>query len=126
MFKYNGYSLGEIMQTLSKTKLSPKNHKALKKLKELLEDRFSVCGLIAFGSVVRGESDDESDLDLLVITNEPFSRTKRHLITDLVFEVNLKYGTNISSTVVDNNSWENGLFSVLPIKEEVERDGVIV
>jgi len=114
------------MQTLNKKSLSSTHYKALKELKKLLKESFNVYKLIAFGSVVRNEADKESDLDLLVITQEPFSRLERHEITDKVFEVNLKYGTNISSTVVDKYSWESGHFSILPIKDEIERDGIIV
>jgi len=114
------------MQTLSRSIISTANFKALKKLKKLLEDNFCVVKLIAFGSVVRNEADDESDLDLLVVTCEKFSRSERHKITDIIFDVNLKYGTNISSTVVDQYSWESGYFSILPIKDEIEREGVVI
>ncbi len=114
------------MQTLSRSIISTANFRALKKLKKLLEDNFCVDKLIAFGSVVRNEADDESDLDLLVVTCEKFSRSERHKITDIIFDVNLKYGTNISSTVVDQYSWESGYFSILPIKDEIEREGVVI
>ncbi len=114
------------MQSLSRSIISTANFKALKNLKKLLADNFCVDKLIAFGSVVRNEADDESDLDLLVVTCEKLSRTERHKITDIIFDINLKYGTNISSTVVDKYSWERGYFSILPIKDEIEREGVVV
>lgn len=48
----------------------------------------------------------------------------RHQITDIVCEVNLQYDTNFSSLVVDRNAWDNGMFSILPLREEILRDGV--
>lgn len=114
------------MQTLNNFSLLTTHYKALQDLKKLLNESLKIYKLIVFGSVVRNEADNESDLDLLVITEEPFSRLERHMITDRVFEINLKYGTNISSTVVDKYSWEKGYFTILPFKDEVEKEGVIV
>lgn len=79
-----------------------------------------------FGSVVRGEADEESDIDLLVITKQPLNRWERHQITDIVCEVNLEYGTNFSTLVVDSKAWDHGLISLLNIHAEVQREGVLV
>jgi hypothetical protein len=65
-------------------------------------------------------------VDLLVVTDRPLSRHKRHEITDAVFEVNLQHGTNFSTLVVDAESWETGMMSVLPIRDEIIRDGIEV
>lgn len=114
------------MTVYNDLKLTSLQKEALAELKTELIRRFDPEKLIIFGSTVRGDFDDESDIDLLVITKWPYSRSERHQITDMVFEVNLKYGTNISSTVVDQQSWSNGPFSVLPIKHEIDRDGIAI
>ena len=92
------------MTVYNDLKLTSLQKEALAELKTELIRRFDPEKLIIFGSTVRGDFDDESDIDLLVITKWPYSRFERHQITDMVFEVNLKYGTNISSTVVDHQS----------------------
>jgi hypothetical protein len=51
-------------------------------------------------------------------------RVKRHQITDITFDINLKYDTNFSTLVLDKETWENGEFSVFPLKEEILRDGI--
>lgn len=107
--------------------LSLSQQRALENLKQKLNSQFNyIEHLIVYGSAARGESDEESDLDLLVITAQPLSRLKRHEITDIVFEVNLKHGTNISTMVVDLASWERGAISVLPIKKAISRDGIAI
>ncbi len=100
--------------------------KAIEELKIKIMEQFDVEQLILFGSTVRGDFDKESDIDLLIITKREYSRSERHEITDLVFEINLEYGTNISTTVVDIRSWSSGLFSILPIKQEIKEDGVVI
>lgn len=107
--------------------LSLSQHQALEELKQRLNNKFDyIRDLILYGSTARGESDDESDIDILVITTQPLSRIRRHDITDIVFEVNLKHGSNISAMVVDLYSWENGVISVLPIKKAIIKDGIAI
>lgn len=112
------------MNPLANISLKPNQHRALDELRRRLYDEFEVEALMIYGSVARCEADEESDLDLLVVTAQPLTRYARHEITDLVFEVNLRYDTNISTLVVDHDSWENGIFSVMPFKEEVLKEGV--
>lgn len=100
--------------------------KALSEIKRRVKENFPVVDFVLYGSAARGVADEESDLDLLIITTEAFTRFKRHKITDIVFEVNLKYDTNFSTLVVDQESWETGIISVLPLRDEIRRDGVRV
>jgi len=89
--------------------------------------QFDVEEIVLFGSVARGEADEESDIDLLIITRKPFpNRFARHQITDLISDINLQYNTNFSSLVVDRKSWEKGPISILPIHEEILNEGVAV
>ena len=104
----------------------PENSQALKELKSRLLNAFGIEKMILYGSVARAEADRESDSDLLILTDQPMRRFERHRITDAVFEVNLRHGTNFSSLVIDRASWEAGPVSVLPIREEIRRDGVII
>lgn len=82
--------------------------------------------MILYGSIVRGESNEESDIDFLVLTRRPLTRYERHQITDIVFEINLEFETNISTLVVDHNPWTTGTIAVLPIHAEIEEEGVLL
>lgn len=107
-------------------RLNAKQRRALIEIKDRIREVFSVEGFKLYGSAARGEKEPDSDIDLLVITSEVLPRTVRHGITDIVCEVNLKYGTNYSVLVVDRDSWESGLFSVTPLKSEIQKDGIEV
>jgi len=56
--------------------------KAIEELKINILEQFDVEQLILFGSIVRGDFDEESDIDLLVLTKREYSRSERHEITD--------------------------------------------
>ena len=114
------------MASIENQFLSQVQVQALKEIKERIKNKFEIENIILYGSSVRGELDEESDIDLLIITKNILARRVRHEITEIVFEINLKYETNFSTLVVDYDSWENGPYSILPIHEEVEREGVVI
>jgi predicted nucleotidyltransferase len=105
---------------------SHQQSQALKEIKQRIMERFSLIDCLLYGSAARQQATEESDLDLLIVISEALTRFKRHEITDIVFEVNLKYGTNFSSLVVDKETWETGIISVLPLRDEILRNGVRV
>lgn len=114
------------MTQIAEIPLNPRQSEALQAIKTGLLERFSIEVIILYGSAARREADEESDLDLLIVTSQPLGRFARHEITNLVFEVNLRYDTNFSTLVVDRKSWETGVFSVLPIRDEIIREGIQV
>jgi predicted nucleotidyltransferase len=114
------------MKRLSDIDLSPSQSEALDQIQQGLLENFSIEAIVLYGSVARGEADEESDIDLLIITTHALERHERHRITELIFETNLRHETNFSSLVADRASWESGLYSVLPIRQNIERDGVLI
>ena len=109
---------------MDETILSSTQSDAFREIKAQVKERFHVVDFLLYGSAAKGEAEDESDLDLMIILSAPVSRIRRHEITDIAFDVNLKFGTNFSTLVVDRESWESGLVSVLPLREEIMREGI--
>ena len=99
---------------------------AVLEAEQRLKKLFPVDRVIVFGSAARGKADDESDIDLLVITSKPATHAMRDAMSDEIFEVNLEHGTNLSIVVVEARSWESGLLSSTPLHAEIARDGVML
>jgi uncharacterized protein len=114
------------MKLVDDISMTPEQRGALTEIKRRLLEKFDIKALVLYGSFARGQADEESDLDLLVVTAQPMTRLERHEITNAVFGVNLQYDTNFSTLVVDRKSWETGIISVLPIRDEILRDGISV
>jgi len=112
------------MKQLKGIALTGNQLQAIEDLRLRLAREFYVESLILYGSVARGEADEESDLDLLVVTANPLTRAERDRVTDMVFEVNLAHDTNLSTLAVDRCSWDAGDASVLLIREEILKEGI--
>ena len=97
---------------------------ALRKLKTNLEAKWPYVKLLLFGSKVNGTADKESDLDLLIILPCPVTENIRKQIVHMVFNINLKYETNISALIFSEQEWNHSPLSVLPIHSIIEKEGI--
>lgn len=104
--------------------LSNTERAAVEELSKRLRLRYKVARLIVFGSKARGDANEESDLDILVLTFDKATHALRNEMSDVVFEINLEYGTNISIVVIDNESWENGPMVFSPLHQAVSKEGI--
>jgi predicted nucleotidyltransferase len=97
------------MKPIDRISMTPEQCRALAEIKRRLLRKFDIRALVSYGSHVRGQAEEESDIDLPVVTAQPLTRFERHEITDAAFQVNLQSDTNFSTLVVDLKSWETGL-----------------
>ena len=79
--------------------------------------------VVLFGSRARGDYLEESDWDVLVLVDKEERDYKfKDKIRDVLFELELKTGTVISSITKNRVFWED--ISVTPLYKEIEKDGV--
>lgn len=114
------------MKALYDLRLTQQLQDALLTARDRITAEFTVDSIVLFGSVARGTADQESDVDLLIVLNEQPDHKVRNRISHLLFEINLEYDTNLTCLVVDRQSWEYGLFSVLPIHTAIKREGIAI
>ena len=112
------------MKRLSELQLSTPLRDALQEAHRRITSEFRVDRLVLFGSLARGESDEESDVDLLIVLAEPPTHQVRDRITSLILDINLEYGTNLSELIVDRQTWDGGFPAALPIHKEIEEEGI--
>ncbi len=106
--------------------LSNSQINAVKRFKEEVSKKYKTSNIIIFDSTVRGKAEEGSDLDVLLITERILGHRERHAVYEIATKINWEYDTNISVTVVDKYNWEKGIYTILPLKEEVLQDGVVV
>lgn len=94
--------------------------------KDVLERHYGhrLKDLILFGSVVRRQMDKDSDVDLLVVLDEPFDYSlELRQIIDLLYPVQLESDLLISAKPAPRRDFELGR---LQLYRNVKRDGLIL
>ena len=94
--------------------------------KSLLKQRLKNLDMIVFGSRARGEADSDSDLDVLVLSEEPENAAIRTFVSDCAWEAGLGSGVVISSLLINQDQWRNGLESASLLALAVRREGIPV
>ncbi len=112
------------MRTLADTPLCENDRRAVEAAARLLRATFPVEQVVLFGSKARGAGDEDSDIDLLVLTKRKLDWREEEAITNALFDVEMAHDVVISPLIVPADEWFQGLYQVLAIHGEIERDGV--
>jgi len=114
------------MKNLDDLALSEREKKAIAKATRMLRERFPVEEALPLRYKARGDDDEESDIDLMLLTTRPIHWRERQTIIHALFDLSLSHDVifSILDTTVDE--FDDGLFSVFPVHDEITRDGVVV
>ena len=112
------------MKVLDDLQLPPRLLAALQAARDRIVAEFDVDRMVLFGSIVEGTSDEESDVDLLVVLKQCPSLQRRDRLTGVILDINLEYDVNLSELIVDRHAWDERLPSILPIHEKIEEEGI--
>ena len=114
------------MRVLGDMKIDERDRKAILAASGILKELFPVESVMVFGSKTRGDSDEESDIDLLLLTSRPLSWEERRAVSDRLFDVGMTYDVIFSTLDTTLEEWNGGLFTAMPIYKEISRDGAWV
>lgn len=83
--------------------------------------------VIVYGSYARGDYNENSDIDIMVLTSRLEEEIKpvEYKLYDVAFDFLMKYGIDIS-VIVKNKDHFNYWLSVLPFYDNVEREGMVI
>jgi predicted nucleotidyltransferase len=115
------------METLlPQLKLKENERKALWELKERILERFPDAEIILYGSKARGTSDEESDIDVLIILNTHVDDRLREEIFSMSFKIELKYDVIFGILVEAKDFWYSPKAFAMPIHWSIDKEGVLV
>lgn len=96
----------------------------LEKFRSLLSERVRVDKIILFGSRARGDADPDSDMDVLVILDEPITPGVREAVSDCAWEAGFDAGVVVASVLFTREEWEEGPEYYSPLAEAVRSEGI--
>ena len=91
--------------------------------KDIFEDKLT--DVILFGSYARGDFDEESDVDILVVANLPSEEIKnyRSRLDSICGEMLFDYGVLVSIIEKDYDTY-NRYSQILPFYKNIAKEGV--
>jgi predicted nucleotidyltransferase len=113
------------MKTMDNLSLRDNEKKAIAEATRMLKEKFPVKQVILFGSKARGDDDEDSDIDLLLLTARQIHWKEREAIVHALFDIGMEYDVIFSILDATVSSFENGIFTSFPVYDEITRDGVM-
>jgi len=83
-----------------------------------------VANVILFGSVARGEADEESDVDLLVLVSEPLTAGEEAEVSDYSYGLDLAHGTVTQYFIETSDRWQRPAVRDSSLARTVASEGV--
>jgi predicted nucleotidyltransferase len=103
--------------------MNAKDFEIVNRLKIRLQERVKLHQVIIFGSRARGDAESDSDMDVLVVLDEPVSRQSRKIVSENSWEIGFDSDMVIMPIVVSRDSWENGPDRVSLLARAVREEG---
>jgi predicted nucleotidyltransferase len=98
----------------------------LKRVKEAVLKLAPGAEVILYGSRARGTARRDSDWDFLILLPEPVSKELELKIKDRLYDIELETDTVLTSIIRGKQTWLSKRYEVVPLRQEVEKDGVAV
>ena len=114
------------MRTWDNISLPAREREAIKEAVKMLKSRFPVNNVILFGSKVRGEGDEYSDIDFLLVTSRTLDWKEEKAVVELLFDIGMEHDVIFSPLFASSDEWDGGIFMQFPVYEEISRDGAII
>jgi len=102
--------------------MSDEERDALSRVTQTLRDRFGAREVILYGSAVRGQLDEESDIDLLVVLPRIDWEIQKEII-GICFEAQLQCGRVFSATCYTTQELEDSPLRSSPLVLAARREG---
>lgn len=113
------------MQLLTDNKgLTEQEKELLRKCKEMIARLDPSATLILYGSRARGDAEEESDYDLIILTNREATLEREDEYRKQLFPLQLETGAVFTVLLVERKEWDSPLFNAMPFYRNVKREGV--
>jgi predicted nucleotidyltransferase len=112
------------MKTLSEIRLKDADRQMIDDAVHILRQKFPVKRIVLFGSKARGDDDEYSDIDLLILVDSSAPADIDRKIFDELQPMEHERLKWFGLIVRTEEEWYHGISQALPIRHEIDREGV--
>ena len=112
------------MKNIDKLILKENEKKALQGLRQKILEKFPDAEIILYGSKVRGDDEEFSDIDLLILLDMEITRKLKEEITDIKYDLELKYDVVFGTIIENKDFWNSPLANAMPLHWNIDKEGV--
>ena len=98
----------------------------LKRCKQAIRQVVPDADVILYGSRARGDADEYSDYDILVLTNGPADIPVHKKMIESIYPLELDTSAVLTLAVYNRQQWDTPLYRAMPFHENIDRDGVVL
>jgi predicted nucleotidyltransferase len=96
----------------------------LDRVKEAVKQIEPSAEIILYGSRARNDFREFSDWDFLVLVDGPVDTARTDRVRHILFEIELDTDQVLSSIIRSREEWNSPKYSVVPLRRNVEREGI--
>ena len=96
----------------------------IRKVKEKILKIEPDAEIILYGSRARDDYRETSDWDYLILVNGIVSTGRTDKIRSALYELEIETNQIINSIIRSREEWNSRKYSVLPLNENIEREGI--
>lgn len=112
------------MKNIAQLDFKKNERKALQELKEKLLKRFPDSEIILYGSKSRGDAEEFSDIDLLVLLECEVNTKLEDEIIGLAYDIELEHDVVFGLLIESKSFWNSELATAMPIHWNIDREGI--
>ncbi|MHB1679134.1 MAG: nucleotidyltransferase domain-containing protein [bacterium] len=123
--------------------LTNNERNALSELKEKITEKYPGAEFILYGSKARGDYNENSDIDILIVINDnynidknisfeelekryflPVDRNIEDKISDILVDIQVKYCVSIDYQIKNKSYIKTNLAGIVPLYQNIKKDGI--
>jgi predicted nucleotidyltransferase len=98
----------------------------LKRCKQAIRQVVPDADVILYGSRARGDANEYSDYDILIIVDVSVDMALEEKILDNIYPLELETCQVLTFIVYSEQEWNSPLYRAMPLHKNVDREGVLL
>ncbi|MBN1626171.1 MAG: nucleotidyltransferase domain-containing protein [Deltaproteobacteria bacterium] len=100
------------------------DNELIKRIKEAILDIEPSAEIILYGSRARNDCREYSDWDFLILVDGSVDNARTDRIRRSLFDIEIETAQVLSSIVRSRQEWNSPKYSVIPLRRNIEREGI--